>query len=163
MKPITITSAVLLALAIALHSTASMAGDVAYPGIKCQPYYGTQAGDFNTGSHGIRNNSTGTRLVSCPINRVFDYANGWTTAYPWVHVNYDSQSGNLTCFVYNMDADGGIHSYGIATGGLGVDKDLAITTWSWQGGDTQYQSLFCYLPAGALLEWYKPSRFSSAL
>jgi len=156
MKLNTITSTVSLALAIALNANVSMAADEVYPAINCQPYYGTQAGDFNTGSHGIRNNSTGTRLVSCPINRVFDYANGWTTAYPWVHVNYDSQSSNLTCFVYNMDADGGIHSYGIVTGTSGVDKDMHIPTYP--RSNTQYQSLFCYLPAGAVLEWYEPSR-----
>ena len=155
MKPNTMISAVLLALAIALHSTAPMAADdVIYPAINCQAYYGTQAGDFNIGSHGIRNNSSGTRLVSCPINHMLN-DNYWTDAYDYVFVNYHSNSSSLTCFVYNMSNFGALQSYGISTGSPGPNGGQMRITINPRA-DTHYQSLFCLLPAGAILEWYFP-------
>jgi len=154
MKQHIMTAAGIFALGIALTSSSASALDwmypdeKAFPGSECQPYDGSQAGDFTTGLLSIRNNATTTRLVSCPL--INDNGNEAKQASVIVY----SPSGTTTsCIMFNTDSSGSVQSWrSISMASYGYKTGASFDTYAGTG--TYFQNLWCALPAKGELFGY---------
>ena len=150
MKPHTLTTLGAIAIAGILISSSASADEKTYPGAFCQPYFGSQAGDFTTSSRSIKNNTNRARYVSCPIisdNR---------SKYGGIEVSFRSLSGNTTattCYTMNYGYAANYQSYGT---GSNVSSGASTTMYfnARPRNNTHHQVMYCRLPASTELNWY---------
>jgi len=91
----------LVSLGLSTASQAAIVGSV-ISGADCQPYFGSEASSFNFRDNGIKNVSSGSRWVTCPLVRQnVSSTNGTTFAL----VQYIG-SGTLSCSNYNWNSAG---------------------------------------------------------
>lgn len=93
-----IAKTVLLILCILAFTTPAQAETSIYQGSICQPYWGSQAGDFVTRTNGFQNWASSNRSVTCPIDRQVPWYYGSYDTTIWVYLyNY---GGSTSCSAY---------------------------------------------------------------
>ena len=129
------------------------------PGLACQPYYGSQSGDFNHYVSGIYNASNGYRRVSCPIVRDNTSNTTGTFGVDNVYVYATKPAGNLTCYLYSYTNHAGfVASDADSTAAVGnVTLQLDVNS----SANTGFYAVYCYMPPNSTirsLKWLEPLR-----
>ena len=118
----------------------------------CQPYYGSQANDFNYYTTGIRNQSSSDRWVLCPLAR----PQTSSSVHAWVNM-YNTIGGNAICALYSYN---GVGSYlgGTNDSTIASGSATAYMTLSGAAATSGYQSVMCKLGPGSYVRsiklWY---------
>jgi hypothetical protein len=74
-----------------------------YPGSECRPAFGQDAGSFETHGTHIRNTSTQSRIVTCPLVR--EYLAATQGLDPGMRVA-SSNGAVVTCYFFSYDQNG---------------------------------------------------------
>lgn len=131
-----------------LFTSITQAKETIISGSFCQPYIGSQAGDFYTSDQAIRNVSSSSRWVTCPIERTVPY-NTIGTHWSFVSFHNPSTTESLYCSLRARDSQGGLvavfgnSSYASGYGGFEVNVDTSAYYGNY--------GIICRLPAGARL------------
>ena len=129
------------------------------PGLACQPYYGSQSGDFNHYVSGIYNASNGYRRVSCPIVRDNTVNTTGTWGVDNVYVYATKPAGSLYCYLYSYTAHGGfVAADSAGTFAVGnVTLRLDVNSSANMG----FYAVYCNMPPNSTirsLKWLEPLR-----
>lgn len=122
-----------------------------FHGSECQPYYGSQSGDFNYYTNRMQNVSTSVRLTTCPIVRD-NTTNTTGTLGTEIYVN-NVAGQSLSCTLYSFDSHGGWVASNTKSTTLGGKQTLYPDVNLSK--DMGNYSLYCRLPKGASIFSYK--------
>ncbi len=122
-----------------------------FHGSECQPYYGSQSGDFNYYTNRIYNTGSSGRWVTCPVVRDNTTNTSGTLGTEIYVSNIAGQT--LSCTLYSYDSHGVwvASNYKSTTAG-GKQTLFPDVNSSKNMGN---YSLSCYLPKGASIYSYK--------
>lgn len=140
-----LAAATLVTLSTALPQSA-LAGENghAYNGSYCKNYFGSQVGDFNYQTNGIRNLSSSTRYINCPV-LVDEIANTSGTTRVWLHY---TGNGTVRCTLQSKNGNGTTkQSRSGSRPGTGWFQIPNITADDFWGSYVMY----CSLPAAGIL------------
>lgn len=132
-----------LVAALGLFHAASVQA-VIHSGTICQPWAGSQGSDIWADYNRILNNSSDTRIVSCPLVRT-NTTNTNGTSMVYVRVERSSlATQSLSCSLYSFDLLGGYVESDFATySGIGRTSLYLDVDSSASVG---YYGIYCYLP-----------------
>ncbi len=108
----------------------------------CQPYFGSQASDFDAYPTGIRNRSSSPRWVTCPL--AIPDGNSSTT-YVYVNLYNVAHSVNALCAAYAYDGAGN-YITGSTDSSIPIGNGTAYTTLSSGDG---FMAAMCLLTPGS--------------
>ena len=119
-----------------------------YNGSYCTNYIATDSAKVAHQYNGLRNASTGTVYVTCPVE-VDEVAVTTGTSRVWVHY---SGTGTLSCYMYAMNGDGSTHQTKYASGTSGWINIPNITSEDYWGSTV----IWCSLPANGVINtvWF---------
>lgn len=114
-----------------------------FSGGMCQPYFGSQAGDFNQTHYSMYNKTNGFRSISCPLVRDnVNNLNGPSSVV--MNVKNGGAPSKLSCTAYSYKDDGTLlASNAKNTSSAGVSKLIMYVNKSAKNG---HYSIYCSLP-----------------
>ena len=137
-------SALIISAFLSISGNAFAENGHAYNGSYCDNYFGSQADDFNHQYNGIRNKTSTTRVVSCPV-LVDEIANTTGTTKVWVHY---TGTGAVSCYLFSMNPNGSASQTRSGnrtnTGWFSIAN---ITSDNYWGS----YSMYCFIPSGGVL------------
>lgn len=144
MKTITIATATAALISLTSSFNALAGNGHAYNGSYCNPYYGTQSDSFEHRQNGIKNTSSSTKYISCPVI-VDEIANTTGTHQTTLHY---TGPGTVSCIMFNQHGIGSTRQTQSGTrAGTGWFTIPGFTSDVWGGT----YSMYCSLPSGGTL------------
>ncbi len=139
-----LTIAAMMITSFGLSGNAMAENGHSYNGSYCKAYNGNQNSFFTHRSNGIRNNSSSTRSIACPVI-VDELAKKTGTTRVWL---YYTGSGTVSCTLYNRNGNSVLRQSRsrsrVNTGWFRIPNLTSDSFWGTY-------SMVCSIPSGGTL------------